>query len=59
VLALDPGGAERLEETFRLHNRREARWAALLEPEELAMLNSLLRKLASAAHTQGWVSHRR
>lgn len=59
VLALDPAGAERLEETFRLHNRREARWAALLEPEELTALNGLLGKLASAAQTQTWVSHRR
>jgi DNA-binding MarR family transcriptional regulator len=59
VLALDPTGAERLEATFRLHNRREAQWAALLEPEELAVLNGLLGKLASAAHTQSWVSHRR
>ena len=58
VLALSPQGADRLETTFLHHNGRESRWAELLEPDELSTLNTLLGKLASAAQTNDWISHR-
>lgn len=58
VLSLTPTGTERLEATFRVHNRREAEWAGLLTPEELDVLNAVLSKLARAAQAEPWVSHR-
>ena len=39
------------------HNRREADWAATLEPDERATMIDLLGKLADAGQ-QEWVSHR-
>ncbi|MBP2183436.1 MarR family winged helix-turn-helix transcriptional regulator [Amycolatopsis magusensis] len=58
LLALTDTGRQRLEETFRRHNEREAAWAGLLEPGELEVLNRVLGKLASAAHTEDWVNLR-
>jgi DNA-binding MarR family transcriptional regulator len=58
VLALTESGERRLEETFRRHNRREAEWAGLLEPDEVETLNRILAKLASAAQTETWVNLR-
>lgn len=58
VLALTEPGRQRLEETFRRHNRRESEWAGLLEPLELEALNHILAKLASAAQTEDWVNLR-
>ncbi|OLM21117.1 MULTISPECIES: MarR family winged helix-turn-helix transcriptional regulator [unclassified Pseudonocardia] len=58
VLGLTAEGTARLEETFGAHNRREADWAGLLTPEELATLNGLLAKLAAAAQEQDWVRRR-
>ncbi|MGI5131303.1 MarR family winged helix-turn-helix transcriptional regulator [Pseudonocardia sp. CA-107938] len=58
VLSLTPTGAERLEAAFRAHNQREAEWAALLTPDELDVLNTVLGKLAKAAQVQDWVNHR-
>lgn len=58
VLSLTEPGSQALQTTFRAHNRREAEWANLLTPDELASLNSVLTKLVRAAQTQPWVSHR-
>jgi DNA-binding MarR family transcriptional regulator/DNA-binding transcriptional regulator YbjK len=58
VLSLTDAGRRRLEATFREHNQREARWAALLAPADLRVLNRVLAELARAAQSQGWVSHR-
>jgi DNA-binding MarR family transcriptional regulator len=58
VLALTEAGERRLEETFRRHNRREAEWAGLLEPDEVEALNRILAKLASAAQVEDWVNLR-
>lgn len=58
VLSLTEAGTNRLEATFRVHNQRESEWAALLTPEELEVFNTVLTKLAHAARTQDWVSHR-
>jgi DNA-binding MarR family transcriptional regulator len=58
VLSLTEAGTSRLEATFRVHNRRESEWAALLTPEELEVFNTVLAKLARAARSQDWVSHR-
>lgn len=58
VLSLTDEGIEHLESTFQLHNDREAEWAELLTPDEVAALNTILTKLASAAQTASWVSHR-
>jgi DNA-binding MarR family transcriptional regulator len=58
VLSLTDAGRHRLEATFREHNRREARWAGLLAPADLRVLNRVLAELARAAQSQGWVSHR-
>jgi DNA-binding MarR family transcriptional regulator len=57
LLELTPIGAERLEQAFLHHNRREAEWAAVLDPDERAQLTRLLTKLADAAHDP-WVNHR-
>jgi DNA-binding MarR family transcriptional regulator len=57
VLSLTPLGDERIAGIFVVHNRREAEWAAVLEPQERAQLIGLLRKLADAAHAP-WVNHR-
>lgn len=59
VLALTRDGARALETAFRAHNRREAEWAALLTPEELGTLNTILTKLARTAQGEEWVSRRR
>lgn len=59
VLSLTAKGSAALEEVFLVHNRREAEWAGLLTPDELGTLNTVLRKLARAAHDQEWVSRRR
>jgi DNA-binding MarR family transcriptional regulator len=57
VLSLTPAGTDRIERVFADHNRREAEWAAVLDPDERATLTRLLAKLADAA--QGaWVNHR-
>jgi DNA-binding MarR family transcriptional regulator len=58
LLSLTEQGREALETTFRAHNEREAEWAALLTPEELDTLNTVLGKLAAAASTQEWVNRR-
>jgi DNA-binding MarR family transcriptional regulator len=58
VLSLTKPGKKRLEAAFREHNRRESRWAGLLTPEELAVVNTLLARLARTAQTQDWISHR-
>jgi DNA-binding MarR family transcriptional regulator len=58
VLSLSEAGTSRLEAALRIHNKREAEWAALLTPEELEVFNSLLAKLARAARSEDWVSHR-
>jgi DNA-binding MarR family transcriptional regulator len=58
VLSLTETGTQRLESTFREHNRRESKWAGLLTPDELEVLNTVLAKLARAAHSQDWVSYR-
>jgi DNA-binding MarR family transcriptional regulator len=58
VLSLSAEGARRLEATLRVHNEREAEWAALLTPEELDAFNTVLAKLARAARSEDWVSHR-
>ena len=57
VLALTPLGVERIEQVFMAHNRREADWAGVLEPDERRELTRLLTKLADAAHDP-WVNHR-
>jgi DNA-binding MarR family transcriptional regulator len=58
VLSLSAEGTSRLEAALRVHNQREAEWAALLTPEELEVFNTVLAKLARAARTEDWVSHR-
>lgn len=57
VLSLTASGADRLERVFVEHNRREADWAAALEPDERSTLTDLLAKLAGAAQ-EPWVNHR-
>jgi DNA-binding MarR family transcriptional regulator len=57
VLALTPLGVERIERVFLAHNRREADWAGVLDPDERHQLTRLLTKLADAAHDP-WVNHR-
>ena len=57
VLTLTPTGDERLRSTFVEHNKREADWAAALEPDERDTLIRLLGKLADAGQ-QEWVNHR-
>lgn len=57
VLSLTAAGAERIEEIFVAHNRREAEWAHVLDPAERRQLVRLLAKLADAAHDP-WVNHR-
>ncbi|GAA5140531.1 MarR family winged helix-turn-helix transcriptional regulator [Pseudonocardia adelaidensis] len=58
VLSLSADGTSRLEAALRVHNEREAEWAALLTPDELAVFNTVLAKLARAARSEEWVSHR-
>lgn len=58
VLSLSADGTSRLEAALRVHNEREAEWAALLTPEELDVFNTVLAKLARAARSEEWVSHR-
>jgi DNA-binding MarR family transcriptional regulator len=58
VLSLSEEGTRRLEAALRDHNRREAEWAALLTPEEREVFHTVLSKLAKAARTEDWVSHR-
>ena len=41
-----------------MHNLREAKWAALVTPDELATFNAVLAKLARAAQAQRWISRR-
>lgn len=57
VLTLTDAGAARIERVFVDHNRREAEWAAALDPDERATLTRLLAKLADAAQDP-WVNHR-
>ncbi len=57
VLSLTPAGTERIERVFVDHNRREADWAGILDPEERRELVRMLAKLADAAHDP-WVNHR-
>ena len=57
VLSLTAAGIERIERVFAHHNRREADWAAVLDPAERATLTELLAKLADAAHDP-WVNQR-
>ena len=57
VLSLTDEGADRLERVFLEHNRREAEWAGVLEPDERAELTRLLTKLADTTH-DSWVNHR-
>lgn len=57
VLSLTDLGTARVERVFVEHNRREADWAAALDPDERATLTRLLAKLAHAAH-EPWVNHR-
>ena len=58
VLGLTADGTGRLAETFGTHNRRERDWAGLLTTEEVATLNGILGKLATAAQEQDWVRRR-
>jgi DNA-binding MarR family transcriptional regulator len=58
VLSLSEAGTSRLEAALRVHNQREAEWAALLTTEELEVFNTVLAKLARAARSEDWVSHR-
>jgi DNA-binding MarR family transcriptional regulator len=58
VLSLSEAGTSRLEAALRVHNKRESEWAALLTPEELEVFNTVLAKLARAARSEPWVSHR-
>jgi len=58
TLSLSDAGVRRLEETFAIHNRREAEWAGLLTADELTVLIGLLGKLADAAQGQTWVNRR-
>lgn len=58
VLSVSERGRAAVAETFRAHNAREAEWAGLLEPAELATLTSLLGRLADAAHAADWVKRR-
>ena len=57
VLTLTDRGATRIEQVFVEHNRREADWAAALDPDERATLSRLLAKLADATR-EPWVSRR-
>lgn len=57
VLSLTDAGVDRIERIFIEHNRREADWAGVLEPDDRAQLTRLLAKLADAAH-EPWVNHR-
>lgn len=57
VLSLTDLGAERIERVFVEHNRREADWAAALDPDERATLSRLLAKLADATR-EPWVNRR-
>lgn len=58
VLSLSDAGRGALESAFRRHNRREAEWAHLLTPDELAVFNRLLAKLVRGAQSEPWVNHR-
>lgn len=58
VLSLTEAGVDRLESTFRRHNQRESKWAALLTEDELKTLNTVLTKIARAGQTEDWVSRR-
>lgn len=58
ILSLTDTGSDALEAAFLQHNRREAQWAQVFDDEELATFNRLLGKLARAARTEEWVSHR-
>ncbi len=57
LLSLTDAGADRLEDVFLRHNRREAEWAGVLDTDERRTLARLLAKLADAAHDP-WVNHR-
>lgn len=57
-LNLTERGTTAFEATFTQHNLREVEWAHLVTPEEREVLNSVLVKLAHAAHEQEWVSER-
>jgi DNA-binding MarR family transcriptional regulator len=57
VLTLTPSGEVRIRTVFAEHNRREADWAAALEPDERDTMIRLLAKLADAGQ-QEWVNHR-
>lgn len=57
-LSLTDAGTDRLVAAFGTHNRRESEWAALLGADDLAALNSLLVRLARAAHRADWINRR-
>ena len=57
VLSLTPAGTDRLEQVFAEHNRREAAWAARLDPDERRTMIRLLAKLSDTAH-EPWVNQR-
>lgn len=57
-LSLTEAGADRLVAAFGIHNRRESEWAALLGADDLAALNTLLVRLARAAHRADWINRR-
>ena len=57
VLSLAPLGAERLEQVFVDHNRRESEWAGALDPDDRRTLTRLLTRLADATH-DSWVNQR-
>lgn len=57
VLSLTDLGTDRIARVLVEHNRREADWAAVLDPDERTTLTRLLAKLADAAQDP-WVNHR-
>lgn len=57
-LSLTDAGTDRLVAAFCTHNRRESEWAALLGADDLAALNTLLVRLARAAHRADWINRR-
>ncbi|MER5673584.1 TetR family transcriptional regulator [Pseudonocardia alni] len=57
-LSLTDAGTDRLVAAFGTHNRRESEWAALLGADDLAALNTLLVRLARAAHRADWINRR-
>jgi DNA-binding MarR family transcriptional regulator len=58
LLSMTGSGQRAIEATFVKHNLRETEWANLLTRHEQDVLNTVLTKLARAAHQQDWISER-